>query len=346
LTGADPGLLADPASGFFALIDEGELTGFRSFGADGQVPGGEYDDSALDTGGGLQPDLTGKGLGRAAIQAGLDFGRRQFAPAAFRVTIASFNVRAQRVVQALGFRPGEQLPCDGGRALAPDPHPARAARPGSGIVVVGGVNPQAAARAPAAVTADRVGHGMQPGEVRLAEPADRDAQDPLLLLVLPDARARLPGEAEKPVRLFAVPGHRLTSRRDQGRRAAWALSSQPAGSTWRPGLATSGLARWYVSGEYYLGTLVVRHQLTPRLAQAGGNVGYHVIVPWQRQGHAARMLAAGLTECRRLGLDRVLLTCDPGNEPSRKVILANGGVPDGREKGEDRFWITLDGTGL
>ncbi|MGO9081981.1 MAG: GNAT family N-acetyltransferase [Streptosporangiaceae bacterium] len=69
---------------------------------------------------------------------------------------------------------------------------------------------------------------------------------------------------------------------------------------------------WYVSGEYYLGTLVVRHQLTPRLAQAGGNVGYHVIVPWQRQGHATRMLAAGLTECRRLGLDRVLLTCDPG----------------------------------
>jgi len=53
------------------------------------------------------------------------------------------------------------------------------------------------------------------------------------------------------------------------------------------------------------------------------------------------MLAAGLTECRRLGLDEVLLTCDPGNEPSRKVILANGGVPDGRKRGEDRFWIRL-----
>jgi len=98
---------------------------------------------------------------------------------------------------------------------------------------------------------------------------------------------------------------------------------------------------WYVSGEYYLGTLVVRHQLTPELAEAGGHVGYHVVAPWQRQGHATRMLAEGLEQCRQLGLGRVLLTCDRENEPSRRVILANGGVPDGRRGDEDRFWITL-----
>lgn len=98
---------------------------------------------------------------------------------------------------------------------------------------------------------------------------------------------------------------------------------------------------WYVSGEYYLGTLVLRHRLTPELATAGGHIGYHVVFPWQRQGHATRMLAAGLAECRRLGISRVLLTCAPDNEPSRKVILSNGGVPDGRQHGEDRFWITL-----
>jgi predicted acetyltransferase len=99
---------------------------------------------------------------------------------------------------------------------------------------------------------------------------------------------------------------------------------------------------WYISGEYYLGTLVVRHRLTPELAEAGGHVGYHVVAPWRRQGHATRMLAAGLVECRRLGISQVLLTCDPGNEPSRKVILSNGGEPDGHMRGEDRFWIRLD----
>jgi ribosomal-protein-alanine N-acetyltransferase len=105
MTGADPAALADPGSGFFALTDETGLIGFRSFGPDGQVPGGTYDGAALDTGGGLRPDLTGRGLGREAIATGLDFGRERFRPAAFRVTIAAFNVRAQRVVTALGFRP-------------------------------------------------------------------------------------------------------------------------------------------------------------------------------------------------------------------------------------------------
>jgi predicted acetyltransferase len=99
---------------------------------------------------------------------------------------------------------------------------------------------------------------------------------------------------------------------------------------------------WYVAGREYLGTLVVRHRLTPELAQLGGHVGYHVVLPWRRQGHATRMLAAGLAECRALGLDRVLLTCDAGNEPSRRVILANGGVPDGRFGHEDRFWIYIE----
>jgi [ribosomal protein S18]-alanine N-acetyltransferase len=103
MTGADPAFLASPESGYFALTDETGLIGFRSFGADGQVPGGDYDDSALDTGGGLRPDLTGKGLGRQAIRTGLEFGQELFRPPAFRVTIATFNVRAQRVITALGF---------------------------------------------------------------------------------------------------------------------------------------------------------------------------------------------------------------------------------------------------
>jgi predicted acetyltransferase len=98
---------------------------------------------------------------------------------------------------------------------------------------------------------------------------------------------------------------------------------------------------WYLSGEYYLGTLVVRHRLTPELTEVGGHVGYHVVAPWQRQGHATRMLAGGLEQCRVLGLDRVLLTCAADNVPSRRVILANGGVPDGHSGGEDRFWIDL-----
>jgi ribosomal-protein-alanine N-acetyltransferase len=103
LAGADPEELLDPAVGFHAVLAGDELIGFRSFGPDGQVPGWDYDDSALDTGGGLRPSLTGQGLGRAVITVGLAHGRARFAPAAFRVTVASFNVRALRTVKSLGF---------------------------------------------------------------------------------------------------------------------------------------------------------------------------------------------------------------------------------------------------
>lgn len=104
LVGADPAYFLDPANGFFALVDEsGELIGYRSFGPDGRVPGGAYDDAALDTGGGLRPELTGRGLGRRAIATGLAFGRERFDPLAFRVTVAAFNSRARHVVESLGF---------------------------------------------------------------------------------------------------------------------------------------------------------------------------------------------------------------------------------------------------
>ena len=33
---------------------------------------------------------------------------------------------------------------------------------------------------------------------------------------------------------------------------------------------------WYVAGEHYLGSLVVRHELTDELLAVGGHVGYHI----------------------------------------------------------------------
>ena len=109
VTDVDVGYYLDPANGFFAVLADGEFIGFRSFGPDGQVPGGTYDDSALDTGGGLRPELIGRGLGRTVVAAGLEFGRQRFAPDVFRVTVASFNSRALRVVTSLGFRPTQSF---------------------------------------------------------------------------------------------------------------------------------------------------------------------------------------------------------------------------------------------
>ncbi len=96
--------LSDPLNAFYSLMDEREsLAGFCSFGPDGQVAGGDYSLEALDIGLGLRPDLTGRGQGAGYAVAALDFARSEFAPRLFRVTIAEFNQRAQRVWQKLGF---------------------------------------------------------------------------------------------------------------------------------------------------------------------------------------------------------------------------------------------------
>jgi predicted acetyltransferase len=95
---------------------------------------------------------------------------------------------------------------------------------------------------------------------------------------------------------------------------------------------------WFTSHEYYIGSLVIRHQLIDD--EGGGHIGYHVVYPWQRQGHATRMLRNALAKCSMLGIKRALLTIAPENAASLAVVRRNGGVSDGtNHEGELRFWI-------
>jgi predicted acetyltransferase len=85
-------------------------------------------------------------------------------------------------------------------------------------------------------------------------------------------------------------------------------------------------------------------------AHVSGHVGY-AVVPWkQRRGYATRALGMVLPVARGIGLRRVLVTCDEGNAASRKVILANGGVPAGRETHDGApakllFWVATGAGG-
>ncbi|HEX9031170.1 MAG TPA: GNAT family N-acetyltransferase [Streptosporangiaceae bacterium] len=97
---------------------------------------------------------------------------------------------------------------------------------------------------------------------------------------------------------------------------------------------------WYVDGETYLGTVIVRHGLTPELRRRGGHIGYHVAPRHRRQGHATALLAETIGYTRRaLGLTWLLLTCDERNAASRRVIEANAGTLEDILDGECRYWI-------
>jgi predicted acetyltransferase len=96
---------------------------------------------------------------------------------------------------------------------------------------------------------------------------------------------------------------------------------------------------WYVQDDTFLGSLSVRHRLTPYLLDFGGHIGYAVRPGAQRRGHATAMLRAALPVCRQLGIDRALVTCDTTNTASRKVIEANGGEFENQRGGKLRYWI-------
>ncbi len=81
----------------------GERVGICSFGADGQVPGGDYSAEAIDIGMGVKPEFTGRGLGIEFVRTVMAFAEQTFQPPMLRVTIAEFNVRAQKVWQKAGF---------------------------------------------------------------------------------------------------------------------------------------------------------------------------------------------------------------------------------------------------
>lgn len=95
----------DPANFVYALFDEeDELVAYCSYGADAQVPGGDYSEAALDIGLMIKPELTGQGLGDAFAGDVIGKGIERYAPGKLRVTIAAFNTRAVRVWEKLGFQ--------------------------------------------------------------------------------------------------------------------------------------------------------------------------------------------------------------------------------------------------
>lgn len=123
--------------------------------------------------------------------------------------------------------------------------------------------------------------------------------------------------------------------------AAWA-----DGRELQPGWVPCTTMFWEVGGAL-AGVVNIRHELTDGLREIGGHVGYSVARSHRRQGIATAMLSDALDICRRLGIERALLTVDSDNVGSRRAIEANGGeLAREGTVGEDQqlqcwYWIPL-----
>ena len=100
------------------------------------------------------------------------------------------------------------------------------------------------------------------------------------------------------------------------------------------------------AGPRIVGRVSIRHALNPYLERFGGHIGYAVVPAYRRQGYATAILRQALQIARqKLGLTRVLVTCDDDNVGSIKTIEKNGGILESIVAGPEvdkpkrRYWI-------
>jgi len=125
----------------------------------------------------------------------------------------------------------------------------------------------------------------------------------------------------------------------------WLEKIKKAVTAAEPGFATGEVYLAVVENKI-VGTIAIRHTLNETLLNTGGHIGYGVRPSERRKGYAAKMLSLALEKCRKLGIEKVLVTCDKNNIGSAKTIIKNGGVMENEfveENGNitQRYWINL-----
>ena len=95
-----------------------------------------------------------------------------------------------------------------------------------------------------------------------------------------------------------------------------------------------------------LGAVNIRHYLNESLLREGGHIGDGIRPSERRKGYATEMIRLALIECKKLGIDKVLMTCDKDNIGSARSIVKNGGVLENEfvnsdGDAEQRYWITI-----
>lgn len=95
----------------------------------------------------------------------------------------------------------------------------------------------------------------------------------------------------------------------------------------------------------FVGAVNIRHYLNESLLLNGGHIGDGIRPSERRKGYATAMIGLALEECKKLGIDKVLMVCDKENIGSAKSIINNGGVLENEVVvdgvTEQRYWITL-----
>lgn len=94
---------------YYAAFDnDNKILGYICIGKSAQIPTLEkdvyMDETVLDIGLGLNPVLCGNGFGSKFLADSISFTKQKFNTSHYRLTVASFNQRAIKVYERIGFK--------------------------------------------------------------------------------------------------------------------------------------------------------------------------------------------------------------------------------------------------
>jgi predicted acetyltransferase len=94
-----------------------------------------------------------------------------------------------------------------------------------------------------------------------------------------------------------------------------------------------------------IGSIQLRHFLTPDLEKHGGHIGYGIRPSERRKSYGKQQLFLVLDIARNMKIPKVMISCDKHNIPSKKTALSCGGVLtyENIYKGKEQqiYWIDL-----
>ena len=98
-----------------------------------------------------------------------------------------------------------------------------------------------------------------------------------------------------------------------------------------------------LDNDKIVGIINCRRELNDYLFNLGGHIGYSVRKSERRKGYAKKMLNYTSRFLFSLGLDKILITCDKNNTPSKHTIESCGGILENEVIDESRttlrYWI-------
>ncbi len=102
-----------------------------------------------------------------------------------------------------------------------------------------------------------------------------------------------------------------------------------------------------IDDKTIIGRVSIRHKLNETLLRRGGHIGYSVAPRFRKKGYASEMMEQSILYCKKIGIEKLLVTCASDNIPSWRIIEKNGGILENEIYDEEdkemikRYWINL-----